>query len=75
MAAAESTVSSSLKHIEWMWQSNTNPWSKSEPEEWSHYSDLQNLIIEEAFSKKQTKAMLDGYHIDFTQEGPNLRRQ
>jgi hypothetical protein len=65
MAEAASTVSNSLKHIEWMWQSNKNPWSKSEPAEWSHYSDLENLIIEEAFSNKQPKALLDGYHIDF----------
>lgn len=66
MAQPMSTTSSSLKHIEWMWQSNANPWSKSEPPEWSHYSDVENLIIEEAFSKKQPKAMLDGYYIDFT---------
>lgn len=54
----------SLEQIEWMWQSNPNPWSESEPAEWSHYSDVENLIIEEAFSNKQSEAMLDGYHID-----------
>ena len=68
MAEASSPVSTTLKYIEWMWQSNSNPWSKSQPEKWSHYSDLQNLIIEEAFTKKQSKAILDGYHIDFKQK-------
>ncbi|CAF3888919.1 unnamed protein product [Rotaria sp. Silwood1] len=48
-----------------MWQSNPNPWSKSEPAKWSHYSDLENLIIEEAFQDKQPQALLDDYYIDF----------
>ncbi|CAF4097482.1 unnamed protein product, partial [Rotaria magnacalcarata] len=48
-----------------MWQSNPNPWSKSEPVEWSHYSDVENLIIEEVLTNKQSKWMLDGYYIDF----------
>lgn len=55
----------SLKYVEWMWKSNAHPWSKSEPQEWSHYSDVENLIIEEAFIDKQSRAMLDNYYIDF----------
>ncbi|CAF1425677.1 unnamed protein product [Rotaria sp. Silwood1] len=62
---ASSTSHNSLKHVEWMWQSNPNPWSKSEPATWSHYSDLENLIIEEAFQDKQPRALLDDYYIDF----------
>ncbi|CAF5035931.1 unnamed protein product, partial [Rotaria sp. Silwood1] len=62
---APSPSNNSLKHVEWMWQSNPNPWSKSEPEKWSHYSDLENLIIEEAFQDKQPRALLDDYYIDF----------
>jgi len=65
MAQSSSTAANSLKHIEWMWQSDANPWSKSEPAVWSHYSDVENLIIEEAYSNKQSKAKLDGYYIDF----------
>ncbi|CAF4976656.1 unnamed protein product, partial [Rotaria sp. Silwood1] len=62
---ASSISNNSLKHVEWMWQSNPNPWSKSEPATWSHYSDLENLIIEEAFQDKQPRALLDDYYIDF----------
>ncbi|CAF3972205.1 unnamed protein product [Adineta steineri] len=65
MASAVPTTSNSSKAVEWMWQSNPNPWSKSEPAEWSRYCDVENLIIEEAFSKKEQRAILDGYYIDF----------
>ncbi|CAF4284965.1 unnamed protein product, partial [Rotaria sordida] len=36
-----------------------------DPATWSHYSDLENLIIEEAFQGKQLRAQLDDYFIDF----------
>ena len=64
---AEVTIkkSNSEKSVEWFWQSNPNPWSKSEPVKWSQYSDVQNLIIEEAFCNKKLKVELDGYDIDF----------
>ncbi|CAF5103233.1 unnamed protein product, partial [Rotaria sp. Silwood1] len=65
-AAASSTISkNSLKSVEWMWQSNPNPWSKSEPAEWRHYSDVENLIMERAYSNGEAKAVLDDYYIDF----------
>ncbi|CAF1357819.1 unnamed protein product [Rotaria sordida] len=60
-----SLLNNSLKTVEWMWQSNPNPFSESEPATWSHYSDLENLIIEEAFQDKQPQAQLDDYFIDF----------
>ncbi|CAF1459930.1 unnamed protein product [Rotaria sordida] len=59
------TLNNSLKTVEWMWQSNPNPFSESEPATWRHYSDLENLIIEEAFQNKQPQAQLDDYFIDF----------
>ncbi|CAF0931445.1 unnamed protein product [Adineta steineri] len=62
---APPTSNNSLKTVEWMWQSNPNPYSKSEKAIWSHYSDLENLIIEEAFQDKQPRAQLDDYYIDF----------
>ncbi|CAF1412988.1 unnamed protein product [Adineta steineri] len=62
---APPTSNNSLKTVEWMWQSNPNPYSKSEKAIWSHYSDLENLIIEEAFQDKQSRAQLDDYYIDF----------
>ncbi|CAF1494101.1 unnamed protein product, partial [Rotaria sordida] len=58
-------LNNSLKTVEWMWQSNPNPFSKSEPAIWSHYSDLENLIIEEAFQDTQSRAQMDDYFIDF----------
>ncbi|CAF1103075.1 unnamed protein product [Rotaria magnacalcarata] len=69
MAAAVSSAvpNSSLKCVEWMWQSNPNPWSKSESAKWSHYSDVENLIMERAYSNGEAKAVLDDYYIDFKQ--------
>ncbi|CAF3974483.1 unnamed protein product, partial [Rotaria sp. Silwood1] len=57
----------SLKCVEWMWQSNPDPWSESEPAIWNHYSDVENIIIERAYSNKETRAILDDYYIDFKQ--------
>ncbi|CAF1396500.1 unnamed protein product [Rotaria sordida] len=62
---ASATPNNSLKHVEWMWKANPNPFSSSEPIIWNHYSDLENLIIEEAFQSKQQRALLDDYYIDF----------
>ncbi|CAF1444508.1 unnamed protein product [Rotaria sordida] len=59
------TSNNSLKTVEWMWQSCPNPFSKSKPATWAHYSDLENLIIEEAFQDEQPQAQLDNYFIDF----------
>ncbi|CAF1447653.1 unnamed protein product [Rotaria sordida] len=58
------TLNNSLTIVEWMWQSNPNLLSKSEPATWSHYSDVENLIIERAFKTKQPRAVLDSYYID-----------
>ncbi|CAF1450764.1 unnamed protein product [Rotaria sordida] len=60
-----SILNNSLKTVEWLWQSNPNPFSESEPATWSHYSDLENLIIERAFKTEQPRAVLDDYYIDF----------
>ena len=67
MAAAPSSTmpENALKCVEWMWRSNSDPWSKSEAPTWNHYSDIENLIMEEAYSKGETKAVLDDYYIDF----------
>ena len=62
---APASPSNSWKGIEWMWQLNPNPRSKSETSTWSHYSDIENLIMEEAYSKGETKAIFDDYYIDF----------
>ena len=51
--------------VEWMWKSNKDPWNKSEVAEWSHFSDVENFMIEEAFTAKQAQLVLDDYYIDF----------
>ncbi|CAF4604903.1 unnamed protein product [Rotaria sp. Silwood2] len=59
------TPKNSLKCVEWMWQANPNPFSSSEPDIWNHYSDVENLIIERAYSNGEARAVLDDYYIDF----------
>ncbi|CAF1438963.1 unnamed protein product [Rotaria sordida] len=51
--------------VQWMWNSSADPFSKPQPDQWNLYSDVENMIIEEAFRAGQTHAMLDDYHIDF----------
>ncbi len=60
-------AASRRQRIQWMWKSNANPFSLTEPDQWSAYSDVETRMIEEAFQKKQTEALLDDYHIDFKQ--------
>ena len=62
---ATTTSNDSSARVSWVWQSNPNPWSQSESVEWSPYSDIENLIIEEAYMAKDTHAILDAYSIDF----------
>ena len=64
---AEKFTSSGNKNewVEWMYKSNSNPWSTSQSEQWAYYSDVENLIIEDAYSKNESHVMLDNYYIDF----------
>jgi len=64
MGASESTSSEPSTRVEWMWNANADPFSKSEPVEWRYYSDVENMIIEKAFTAGETHAMLDDYHVD-----------
>lgn len=50
---------------QWIWDSSADPFSKSESAEWCTYSDVENMIIEEAFISGKTDAMLDDYRINF----------
>jgi hypothetical protein len=63
--ALASTHADKSTRFEWMWKSNANPWSKSEPEQWIKYSDTDNNTIEEAYIAKRSQAVLNGYCIDF----------
>ncbi len=52
--------------IRWQWNSNENSFSSSQSEEeWCCYSDAETIIIEEAYQRNRTEAMLDHYYIDF----------
>ncbi|CAF1366188.1 unnamed protein product [Adineta steineri] len=65
MANTKNASNISSTRVKWMWNSNADPFSKSESANWCYYSDVENLIIEEEFSAGKTHAMLDDYHIDF----------
>ena len=65
MAYKIPTSGESSTRIQWMWKSSANPFSNSHPVEWKLYSDVENMIIEEAFQTGQKHAILDGYTIDF----------
>jgi hypothetical protein len=65
MASATNLATESSTRLQWMWNSNTDPFSKSQPAAWKPYSDVENIIIEEAFQAGQKHAILDDYSIDF----------
>jgi len=65
MGSTNSIPNMSSTSVQWMWNSNTDPFSESQPAEWSPYSDIENMIIEEAFTAGQTHAILDDYNVDF----------
>ncbi|CAF1056661.1 unnamed protein product, partial [Rotaria sordida] len=52
-------------YVEWMWQSNLNPYSPYEEEEWCSYSEEECEIIEEAYARGASRAQLNNYYIDF----------
>ena len=64
MADQISGITNDLTCVEWMWQSNPYPFIQHQEPEWSYYSDVENLIIEEAFLANKPQAMLDDYYID-----------
>ena len=51
--------------VQWMWKLGADPFSKSTPDEWGFYSDVENMIIEKAFTAGKSHAVLDDYRIDF----------
>jgi hypothetical protein len=67
MGAATSTTISSSEEGQWMWQSNSNPLSTTQTPEWSCYSEVDNIIIEEAYRTKKKQAILDHYYLNFSQ--------
>ncbi len=55
------------RRIEWLWKANTDPWSKTEPAEWRRFSDVETLILEEAFQRNESEMLLEDYHVNLTQ--------
>ncbi|CAM4913261.1 unnamed protein product [Rotaria socialis] len=64
MASVTAESSKPSTRVQWMWNAQTDPLSKSQPAEWHPYSDVENMIIEKAFTADKTEVMLDEYHID-----------
>lgn len=65
MASVISASSKSSTCIQWMWKAGVDPFSKSMPAEWKPYSDVENIIIEDACRAGEAYARLDDYYIDF----------
>ncbi|UJR24429.1 hypothetical protein I4U23_005805 [Adineta vaga] len=65
MATSISAINQSPTRIQWMWKAGANPFSKTRLEEWKPYSDVENIIIEEAYQSGKKHAVLDNYSIDF----------
>jgi len=65
MANAATAFSDPSTRNQWMWNVSADPFSKFEQEDWRLYSDVENMIIEEAFTAGESYAVLDEYHIDF----------
>jgi len=58
------TLTNTLEAInkgKWQWQSNTNPWSKTEPPQWESYSLDHNYLIEKAYYDQQKEVDLGDY--------------
>ncbi|UJR34494.1 hypothetical protein I4U23_021902 [Adineta vaga] len=51
-------------NVQWMWQSNPNPFLPSEREEWSNYSKESSKIIEKAYTNREYYVSLSGYIVD-----------
>lgn len=65
MGGAMSDTTDGSAHIQWMWNASIDPFSQSEPAEWKPYSDVETMIIEEAYQASRKHAPLDIYTVDF----------
>ena len=52
--------------VQWQWKANKDPFHHPhEPPEWKPYSDVENIIIEEAHQAGRSDAVLDTYSVNF----------
>ena len=61
MVETSTDVADSTARVQWMWNANAD----SPVVEWKPYSDVETMIIEEAFQAGREHAVLDNYIIDF----------
>jgi len=52
------------KRSVWMWKSNPNPYSDTEPEQWAQYSKAECEVLEKAYQQKQQQVEFNNYIID-----------
>ena len=64
MATTTSFVTKSSTRVQWMWKLNGDLLSESEQVQWKSYSDVENMIIEEAFQLLQDHVILDDCIVD-----------
>lgn len=53
------------KRRQWYWNSASDTWGDDAKVEWEAYGDLQNEVIENAYSKKRPEADIGHYKVDF----------
>ncbi|CAF1106900.1 unnamed protein product [Didymodactylos carnosus] len=64
MATASNYTSFVSKHpptFQWFWNSASDSWSGDE--QWQNYTDIENEIIEDAYSAKKTEVEIDGDYV------------
>ena len=54
----------SLEGVRWMWNASLEPFSKTQPAEWRRFTDVETMMIEEAFQTGKNQAILDDSRID-----------
>ena len=64
MREATVDTSDSSTNIRWSWNASVNSLSDSSSVEWEAYSDVETMIIEEAFQAGCKRVTLDSYTIE-----------
>ena len=65
MGSSMSILIRPFSRIQWVCNANADPSSPSQEKEWKRFSDVENMIIEEAFQAGRSHVDLDNCSIDF----------
>lgn len=68
MATSKNDDDEHPSRIGWVWNATPDPFDQSQKPIWKNYSDVENLILEEAYRDKQSFALLDNYRIDLNKK-------